>query len=113
MLEAGARQDGNVIVYARGKLRDLVGEAETNALLSGLGSGAEGLASLGPLLGLTQLARGEIDRATFAQQYGHRGPHEFEVSTARPAEDPAWIDQQLARAARCAGGCDHAAGPPE
>jgi rifampicin phosphotransferase len=51
---------------------------------------------LGPLLGLAQLARGEIDRATFARQYGHRSSHEFEVSLPRPAEDPDWIDRQLA-----------------
>jgi pyruvate,water dikinase len=47
-------------------------------------------------VGLDQLARGEIDRATYARQYGHRSPHEFEVSTPRPAEDPDWIDKQLA-----------------
>lgn len=96
MLEAAARRDGTAIVWVRRTLRRLVGEADTNALLSGLGSGSGGLASLGLLLGLTQLARGEIDRATFAQQYGHRGPHEFEVSLSRPAEEPDWIERQLA-----------------
>jgi len=45
---------------------------------------------------LARLARGEIDRGTFARQYGHRGPHEVELSIPRPAEDPAWIDDQLA-----------------
>jgi len=40
--------------------------------------------------------RGAIDRDTFARHRGHRGPHEFEISIARPAEDPHWIDQQLA-----------------
>jgi pyruvate,water dikinase len=96
MLEAGARRDGSALVRIRGALRKLVDDAEVNALLSGLHGSTSPLASLGPLLGLAQLARGEIDRATFARQYGHRGPHEFEVSTARPAEDPGWIDQQLA-----------------
>jgi pyruvate,water dikinase len=96
MLEAGARRDGSAIVFIRGRLRRLVGEADTNALLSGLSAGTNELASLGLLIGLDRLANGEIDRETFAQQYGHRGPHEFEVSIARPAEDPAWIDQQLA-----------------
>ncbi|CAN5643184.1 N/A [soil metagenome] len=96
MLGAGARRDGSAIVWVRSKLTKLVGEADTNALLSGLSAGANHLASLGLLVGLTRLAHGEIDRATFAHQYGHRGPHEFEVSSARPAEDPAWIDQQLA-----------------
>ena len=80
----------------RSELRELVGEADASALLSALSAGAGQLASLGPLLGLSQLARGEIDRATYARQYGHRGPHEFEVSRARPAEDPGWIDAALA-----------------
>jgi rifampicin phosphotransferase len=96
MLEAGARRDGTAMVWVRRELRKLVGESDTNALLSALNGGAHELASLGLLVGLTQLARGEIDRATFARQYGHRGPHEFEVSMPRPAEDPEWIDQQLA-----------------
>jgi pyruvate,water dikinase len=98
MLEAATRQEGNgsALYQVRQDLRKLVGETDANAILSGLGSGAQPLASLGPLLGLTQLAHGEIDRATFARQYGHRSPHEFEISLPRPAEDPDWIDQQLA-----------------
>jgi rifampicin phosphotransferase len=48
------------------------------------------------VVGLGRLARGEIDRDTFARQYGHRGSHEVELSIPRPAEDPAWIDEQLA-----------------
>lgn len=96
MLEAAARQEGNTLIMVRGELRKLADEADVNALLSGLNSNGGQLASLGPLLGFEQLARGEIDRATFARQYGHRCPHEFEVSLARPAEDPDWIDRQLA-----------------
>ncbi|HOS42889.1 MAG TPA: PEP/pyruvate-binding domain-containing protein [Armatimonadota bacterium] len=96
MLEAAAKQEGSAFVTIRHRLRALVGEADANALLTGLHGDTAELASLGPLLGLTQLARGEIDRATFARRYGHRSPHEFEVSLPRPAEDPAWIDQQLA-----------------
>lgn len=95
MLEAGARQDGNALVLTRRKLRKLVGDTDANALLSGLSNGANHLASLGPVIGLTRLANGEIDRATFARLYGHRCSHEFEISRPRPAEDPAWIEQQL------------------
>src|SRR5439155_13311701 len=36
------------------------------------------------------------DATTCAERYGHRGPHEFEVSRPRPAEQPGWADQQLA-----------------
>lgn len=96
MLEACTRREGGALLRIRRKLGKLVGEGDADALLTGLNAGSNQLASLGLLLCLTQLACGEIDRATFARQYGHRGPHEFEVSIARPAEDPDWIDKQLA-----------------
>ena len=96
MLEAAGRQDGGALVSVRRNLQKMVGEADTNTLLTGLSIGTNHLASLGPLIGLTQLAHGEIDRATFAREYGHRSSHEFEVSIARPAEDTDWIDKQLA-----------------
>jgi pyruvate,water dikinase len=73
-----------------------VGDAAANALTAGLGAQAGQLASLGLLDGLEQLAAGEIDRDTFNRRYGHRGPHEFEISTPRPGQDPHWIDEQLA-----------------
>jgi pyruvate,water dikinase len=53
------------------------------------------LASLGPLVGLTQVAQEQMSRVAYLEQYGHRGPHEFELSVPRPAEDPTWLDQQL------------------
>jgi rifampicin phosphotransferase len=96
MLEAGSKGDGGDFIRIRNTLRKLVGEADTNNLLLSMDSGASQLASLGPLQGLTQLMHGEIDRATFTRQYGHHSPHLFELSYPRPAEDPHWIDQQLA-----------------
>ena len=96
MLEAGTKGDGGAFIKVRNTLRKLVGEADTNMLLLATDSGTNQLASLGPLQGLTQLMRGEIDRATFTRQYGHHSPHLFEISYPRPAEDPHWIDQQLA-----------------
>lgn len=95
MLEAATRQDQNALIIVRSDLRKLVGDADANALVSGLSVGTNHLASLGPLVGLTQLAHGEINRETFARLYGHRCPHEFEVSLPRPAENADWIDQQL------------------
>jgi pyruvate,water dikinase len=96
LLAAGGRIDGGGLAKIRTELGKLVSEADTNALLTGLQGGGAALASLGPLLGLAQVARGEIDRQTYARTWGHRGPHEFEVSTRRPGEDPDWIDAQLA-----------------
>ncbi|HEX6444415.1 MAG TPA: PEP/pyruvate-binding domain-containing protein [Streptosporangiales bacterium] len=96
MLAVGTRSGGVAVLNAPKRLRRLVGEADATALVSGQRPGEANLASLGQLVGLAQLARGEIDRATFARRYGHRSVHEFEVSYARPGEDPAWIDRQLA-----------------
>ena len=91
-----AAAHGTTLLSVPGKLATLVGEADSALLLSGQQAEGTPLASLGPALGLARLARGEIDRATFARQYGHRGSHEVELSIPRPAEDPAWIDDQLA-----------------
>ncbi len=102
MLTAAGSADGTTLVSTPAKLAALVGEADAALLLSGQrAEGAEttSLASLGPVLGLTRLARGEIDRNAYTRQYGHRGPHEMELSLPRSAEDPGWIDDQLAAVA--------------
>ncbi len=75
----------------------IAGDADANALLSGYSVQGEYLASLGLLSGLLQVKQGKLSRQAFLQAHGHRGPHEFELSTLRPKEDPAWIDQQLAQ----------------
>jgi phosphohistidine swiveling domain-containing protein len=93
---SGAVMHGTTLVASPGKLAKLVGEADSALLLSGQQAGRTPLVSLGPVTGLARLGRGEIDRDTFARQYGHRGSHEVELSIPRPAEDPAWIDDQLA-----------------
>ena len=93
---SGAVFHGTTLVSSPGKLATLVGEADSALLLSGQQAGRTPLTSLGPVTGLARLARGEIDRDTFTRQYGHRGSHEVELSIPRPAEDPAWIDGQLA-----------------
>ncbi len=93
---AAATLHGTRLLTIPGKLTKLVGEADSALLLSGQQTEGLSLASLGPATGLARLARGETDRDTFARQYGHRGSHEMELSIPRPAEDPTWIDDQLA-----------------
>ena len=102
MLSAATRSSGASFITTRKRLQGLVGDAAANALTAGLGAQAGQLASLGLLDGLEQLAAGEIDRDTFNRRYGHRGPHEFEISLPRPGEDPNWIDMQLAARAAAA-----------
>lgn len=96
ILQAGTSAYENSYRPLRHELRKLIGEEDANTLLTGLSEGVNQLASLGPVVGLAKVARGEMSREAYVQTYGHRGPHEFEVSRPRPAEDPAWIDPQLA-----------------
>ncbi|WP_245607302.1 PEP/pyruvate-binding domain-containing protein [Pseudonocardia spinosispora] len=96
MLGAGARGGGGTLAYSSKDLHGLVSDEDINLLMSGGRPGGGALDSLGPVLGLARLARGDIDRDTFTAQWGHRGPHELEVSIPRPAEDPNWIDRELA-----------------
>ena len=93
-LDAGARQGGPATL--RQRLGALVGEGDATALLTGLHDESGELASLGPVLGLARLRRGDLDRDTYVRTWGHRCADEFELSAPRPAEDPAWIDRQLA-----------------
>ncbi|MGA8944290.1 MAG: PEP/pyruvate-binding domain-containing protein [Thermoactinomyces sp.] len=77
------------------RLEKLVGEEDSNLLLSNLG-GTSGLASLGPVASLSKISKGEMSKEEYITRYGHRGPHELELSMPDPAEDDAWIEKQLA-----------------
>jgi pyruvate,water dikinase len=96
MLAAGGRVGGMWVSRARPWLRKLVGDSDAIALLTGMHGEAAPLASLGPLVGLDRLARGEIDQAEFTRQWGHRCPDELEISVPRPEEDPGWAERRLA-----------------
>jgi phosphohistidine swiveling domain-containing protein len=84
----------------RRQLTELVGPDDADLLISGVSSQSELLASLGPVVGASRVARGEMTREAYLAAYGHRGPHEFEFSLPRPGEDPAWVDRQLAQFGR-------------
>lgn len=102
---APAYRDGMIFVVAAGSdvqvrlerdLRVLVGEEDANALLSNLAGARGQLESLGPVAGLGRVARGEMTREEYLEQYGHRGVNEGECAWPRPAEDPLWLDRRLA-----------------
>jgi len=76
------------------ELARLLGEDEASTILTTIAGSGE-LASLGPLVGLTKLKHGQLDRAEYLLQYGHRGSNENELAEPRPYEDSTWIDRQL------------------
>ncbi|MFJ3402808.1 PEP/pyruvate-binding domain-containing protein [Promicromonospora sp. NPDC090134] len=98
VLRGAARQDGTKLLTLRRDLRTLLGDADTETLTSGLSSGGQHLASMETLVNLREVALGRLDRETYVTRYGHRCVDEFEVSRPRPAEDPAWLDRQIAAA---------------
>ena len=79
------------------ELSGLVGEADANAILSNLSGASGDLASLGPVLGLSQVAEGRLSRETYLERYGHRGPHEMELFAPGAEDDPKWFEIQLAQ----------------
>jgi phosphohistidine swiveling domain-containing protein len=101
-LLGGATQPLEATRKLKKELTGLVGESDANSLFSGLSSEADPhpgsgmLASLGPVIGVARVAQGKMSRAEYLETYGHRGPHEAELSLPRPAEDPNWLDRQLA-----------------
>ncbi len=76
------------------KLTESVGTEDANTLLSNL-RGESGLASLGPVAGISKVIKGEMSRKEYLNKYGHRGPHEYELSIADPREEPDWLEKQI------------------
>jgi len=103
MLRVSARISLGMSQTVYRELMERVGEADANALLmhqeytAGPGPRYGLLDSLGPMVGVAKVADGQMSRQEYLNRYGHRGPHECELSAPRPAEDPHWLDQQLAQ----------------
>jgi len=76
-------------------LAALVGEADANSILSNLSGAAADLESLGPLLGLERVRDGQMSEPEYLERYGHRGPHEMELSAPGAEDDPAWLEKRL------------------
>jgi phosphohistidine swiveling domain-containing protein len=100
MLAAGLTEYRTLSRRLHIEFERLVGEADANVLLSGVSTGTDYLASLGLLIGLSEVSQGTMSREAYLQRYGHRGPHEMELSAPRPAEDPGWLDRRLTEVKR-------------
>jgi rifampicin phosphotransferase len=77
-------------------LAALAGETEARTLLSNLSGASGDLESLGPLVGLAKVKDGRLSREEYIEQYGHRGPHEAELSAPFPGDDPEWFEKRFA-----------------
>jgi phosphohistidine swiveling domain-containing protein len=93
---AGSAQPLEALMNFKRELAELVGESDANTLFSDLSSKDDMLASLGPVVGVARVAQRKMSRAEYLTKYGHRGPQEAELSAPRPAENPDWLDEQLA-----------------
>jgi pyruvate,water dikinase len=75
-------------------LTKLMGTEDANTLISNFRGDAE-LASLGPVVGLARLIKGEMTREEYLMRYGHRGPNELELSILQPGEDECSLESQI------------------
>lgn len=82
-----------------GKLRKdltrLVGKDDASVLLSGVSTERELLSSLGIVVGVWKVHRGEWTREYFLEQYGHRGPFEDRWLSPYSVNGTEWMDELL------------------
>jgi pyruvate,water dikinase len=76
------------------KLTEMVGSEDSGTLLSNL-RGNSDLQSLGLVVGISKVIVGEMSKEEYLKQYGHRSPHEFELSMPDPRENDRWLEQQI------------------
>ena len=90
----------NQFLYRQTKLKaeltKVLGSEDVEIMLSGLG-GKQQLQSMGPLMAISSMMKGEITREEFSRSYGHRGPLEAEFAAPRTGEDPEWINQLVSQ----------------
>ncbi len=93
MLEAGGKS--NFTINLRKKLIKLTGNEDSCTLLYNMRLDS-GLASLDPIMGISKIIKGEMKRDEYIILYGHRGPHEGELSIPNPGDDSDWLDRLIA-----------------
>lgn len=77
------------------EVEELVGKVDADLLMSTIGGASQQLASLGIMVGVPKVAKGEISQEAYMERLGHRGQYEWHLSKQRPYEDPRWLGEQL------------------
>ncbi|MBP1925202.1 hypothetical protein J2Z76_001059 [Sedimentibacter acidaminivorans] len=90
----GGSKAGLTLTPINKKLTEMVGSEDASTLLSNLREDSD-LQSLGPVVGILKVIKGKMSREEYLKQYGHRRPHEFELSIPDPGEDESWLDKQI------------------
>jgi pyruvate,water dikinase len=93
-LLVGASKTALALTPINKKLTEMVGSEDAGKIMSNL-RGEDGLQSLGPILGISKVVKGEMSKEEYLKQYGHRSPHEFELSIPDPREDDSWLIEQI------------------
>ena len=76
-----------------------LGDAGAQAALTAFAAGAKPPAGSDLAAALRRLAEGTSDRASFLNDFGHRGPNEMELAAPRWSEDPAALPNPAAKPA--------------
>ena len=85
----------DIVGKLRKDLTRLVGKDDASVLLSSVSTERELLASLGVVVGVWKVHRGEWTREYFLEQYGHRGPFEDRWLSPYSVEGTEWLDELL------------------
>jgi len=85
----------DMVAKLRKDLTRLIGKEDASILLSGVSTESELLASLGLVVGVWKVHRGEWTREYFLEQYGHRGPFEDRWLSPYSVNGTGWLDELL------------------
>jgi phosphohistidine swiveling domain-containing protein len=95
LLDAMTEDYRGLYLSLRKALTKLIGKSDASMLMSTIGGGSQELTTIGPVVGLSKVVRGEMSQEAYMAQYGHRHANENELSQPRPYEDPDWLDQEI------------------
>ncbi len=95
IMRAGMNSFSDPYTSLFNELKKLISEEEVYTLLSNLSGETGYLESMGPVIGIVKVYKKEMTPEEYITKFGHRDPHECEISLPRPKEDELWLVNQL------------------